>query len=131
MDRKGVRPDDEETSPGIEQRHQHVEPVVVHRVRMTTTGISADDRTLTVRNLANGNVGGSDFVRPGHIFPLVAREGGVLMRSGHTEAAVDLCKLAGLPQVGVISELVNEQRDATTPASASAPFRSARRWSPA
>jgi 3,4-dihydroxy 2-butanone 4-phosphate synthase/GTP cyclohydrolase II len=74
----------------------------------TTTGISADDRTLTVRNLANGNVGASDFVRPGHIFPLVAREGGVLMRSGHTEAAVDLCKLANLPPVGVISELVND-----------------------
>ena len=74
----------------------------------TTTGISADDRTLTVRNLANGNVGASDFVRPGHIFPLIAREGGVLMRSGHTEAAVDLCRLAGLPPVGVISELVND-----------------------
>ncbi len=74
----------------------------------TTTGISADDRTLTVRNLANGNVGASDFARPGHIFPLIAREGGVLMRSGHTEAAVDLCKLAGLPQVGVICELVND-----------------------
>lgn len=74
----------------------------------TTTGISADDRTLTVRNLANPNVGPSDFVRPGHIFPLVAREGGVLMRSGHTEAAVDLCKLAGLPPIGVICELVND-----------------------
>jgi 3,4-dihydroxy 2-butanone 4-phosphate synthase/GTP cyclohydrolase II len=74
----------------------------------TTTGISADDRTLTVRNLANRNAGSSDFVRPGHIFPLIAREGGVLMRSGHTEAAVDLCRLAGLPEVGVISELVND-----------------------
>lgn len=74
----------------------------------TTTGISADDRTLTVRNLANANAGASDFVRPGHIFPLVAREGGVLMRSGHTEAAVDLCRLAGLPPVGVICELVND-----------------------
>ncbi len=74
----------------------------------TTTGISADDRTATVRNLANPNAGPSDFVRPGHIFPLVAREGGVLMRSGHTEAAVDLCKLAGLPPVGVICELVND-----------------------
>jgi 3,4-dihydroxy 2-butanone 4-phosphate synthase/GTP cyclohydrolase II len=61
-----------------------------------------------VRNLANGNVGASDFVRPGHVFPLIAREGGVLMRSGHTEAAVDLCKLSGLPPVGVISELVND-----------------------
>jgi 3,4-dihydroxy 2-butanone 4-phosphate synthase / GTP cyclohydrolase II len=74
----------------------------------TTTGISADDRTLTVRNLANPNVGPADFVRPGHIFPLIAREGGVLMRSGHTEAAVDLCRLANLPPIGVISELVND-----------------------
>ncbi len=79
----------------------------------TTTGISADDRTLTVRNLANSNAGASDFTRPGHIFPLVAREGGVLMRSGHTEAAVDLCKLAGLPPVGVICELVNDDGTVT------------------
>jgi 3,4-dihydroxy 2-butanone 4-phosphate synthase/GTP cyclohydrolase II len=74
----------------------------------TTTGISAEDRTATVRNLANANVGASDFSRPGHIFPLIAREGGVLMRSGHTEAAVDLCRLAGLPPIGVICELVND-----------------------
>lgn len=74
----------------------------------TTTGISAEDRTLTVRNLANPNVGASDFTRPGHIFPLVSREGGVLMRSGHTEAAVDLCRLASLPPIGVICELVND-----------------------
>jgi 3,4-dihydroxy 2-butanone 4-phosphate synthase / GTP cyclohydrolase II len=74
----------------------------------TTTGISADDRTLTARNLANPNSGASDFVRPGHIFPLIAREGGVLMRSGHTEAAVDLCRLAKLPPIGVICELIND-----------------------
>ena len=74
----------------------------------TTTGISAAERCSTVRGLANPNSGATDFVRPGHIFPLVAREGGVLMRSGHTEAAVDLCNLAGLPPVGVISELVND-----------------------
>ncbi|MEM7215110.1 MAG: 3,4-dihydroxy-2-butanone-4-phosphate synthase [Pseudomonadota bacterium] len=74
----------------------------------TTTGISADDRTSTVRGLANPNSGAGDFSRPGHIFPLVAKEGGVLMRSGHTEAAVDLCRLAELPEVGVISELVND-----------------------
>lgn len=74
----------------------------------TTTGISASDRNSTVRSLANPNAGAIDFVRPGHIFPLVAKEGGVLMRSGHTEAAVDLCKLAELPPVGVISELVND-----------------------
>ena len=73
-----------------------------------TTGISAEQRTNTVRALANGNMGASDFVRPGHVFPLIAREGGVLMRSGHTEAAVDLCKLAGLPPVGVICELAND-----------------------
>ena len=73
-----------------------------------TTGISSEQRTNTVRALANGNMGAGDFVRPGHVFPLVARDGGVLMRSGHTEAAVDLCRLAGVPQVGVICELVND-----------------------
>ncbi|MCB1422375.1 MAG: 3,4-dihydroxy-2-butanone-4-phosphate synthase [Nitratireductor sp.] len=74
----------------------------------TTTGISAEERTSTCRALANPNSGAGDFVRPGHIFPLVAKEGGVLMRSGHTEAAVDLCRLSNLPPIGVISELMNE-----------------------
>jgi 3,4-dihydroxy 2-butanone 4-phosphate synthase/GTP cyclohydrolase II len=73
-----------------------------------TTGISAEQRSNTVRALANHNMGASDFVRPGHVFPLIARDGGVLMRSGHTEAAVDLCKLAGLPPIGVICELAND-----------------------
>ena len=73
-----------------------------------TTGISAEQRSNTVRALANGNMGASDFVRPGHIFPLIAKDGGVLMRSGHTEAAVDLCKLANLPPVAVICELAND-----------------------
>ncbi len=73
-----------------------------------TTGISAEQRSNTVRALANGNMGANDFVRPGHVFPLIAKDGGVLMRSGHTEAAVDLCKLAGLPPVGVICELAND-----------------------
>src|SRR6202047_3023513 len=73
-----------------------------------TTGISAEERTNTVRALANGNSGASDFVRPGHVFPLVGREGGVLMRSGHTEACIDLCRLAGLPTVGVLAELMND-----------------------
>ncbi len=72
------------------------------------TGISADERASCCRALANPNAGASDFARPGHIFPLIAREGGVLLRSGHTEAAVDLCKLSGLPPVGVISELMND-----------------------
>ncbi len=73
-----------------------------------TTGISAEERTNTVRALANGNSGAADFVRPGHVFPLIAREGGVLMRSGHTEACVDLCRLARLPAVGVLAELMND-----------------------
>jgi 3,4-dihydroxy 2-butanone 4-phosphate synthase/GTP cyclohydrolase II len=73
-----------------------------------TTGISAEERTNTVRALANGNSGAGDFVRPGHVFPLVGREGGVLMRSGHTEACIDLCRLAGLPAVGVLAELMND-----------------------
>ncbi|HMA75133.1 MAG TPA: 3,4-dihydroxy-2-butanone-4-phosphate synthase [Xanthobacteraceae bacterium] len=73
-----------------------------------TTGISAEERTNTARALANPNSGAADFARPGHVFPLVAREGGVLMRSGHTEACVDLCRLAGLPLVGVLSELMND-----------------------
>jgi 3,4-dihydroxy 2-butanone 4-phosphate synthase/GTP cyclohydrolase II len=74
----------------------------------TTTGISAEERTATIRNLANGNTGRGDFVRPGHIFPLIAKEGGVLMRSGHTEAAIDLCRLADLEPVAAICELVND-----------------------
>jgi 3,4-dihydroxy 2-butanone 4-phosphate synthase/GTP cyclohydrolase II len=74
----------------------------------TTTGISAEERCNTVRALANPNSGPGDFVRPGHVFPLISREGGVLMRSGHTEACVDLCRLAGLIQVGVLAELVND-----------------------
>ncbi|GLR86454.1 3,4-dihydroxy-2-butanone-4-phosphate synthase [Bradyrhizobium iriomotense] len=72
------------------------------------TGISAEERASCCRALANPNVGAGDFARPGHIFPLIAKDGGVLLRSGHTEAAVDLCKLSGLPPVGVISELMND-----------------------
>jgi 3,4-dihydroxy 2-butanone 4-phosphate synthase/GTP cyclohydrolase II len=73
-----------------------------------TTGISAEERCNTLRALANPNAGPAEFARPGHVFPLIARDGGVLMRSGHTEAAVDLCRLAGLEPVGVLAELVND-----------------------
>jgi len=73
-----------------------------------TSGISAEERTATLRALANDNVAGEDFVRPGHVFPLIAKKGGVLTRSGHTEAAVDLAVLAGHPPVGVLAELVND-----------------------
>lgn len=74
----------------------------------TTTGISAADRTRTIRALAGHNAHASDFARPGHIFPLMARPGGVLQRAGHTEAAVDLARLAGLAPAGAICELVND-----------------------
>ena len=73
-----------------------------------TTGISAEERCNTVRALANPNIGADDIVRPGHVFPHISRPGGVLMRSGHTEAATDLCRLAGLEPVGLISELDND-----------------------
>jgi 3,4-dihydroxy 2-butanone 4-phosphate synthase / GTP cyclohydrolase II len=73
-----------------------------------TTGISAADRTATIRTLADPQATAGDFARPGHIFPLRARDGGVLVRPGHTEAAVDLAALAGLAPVGVVCEVVND-----------------------
>src|SRR5438876_1854068 len=72
-----------------------------------TTGISAADRARTIRVLADPNATPADLVKPGHMFPLRAREGGVLVRAGQTEAAVDLCRLAGLQPVGVICEITN------------------------
>jgi len=71
-----------------------------------STGISATDRALTARVLADPAAGPASVTRPGHIFPLRAVEGGVRDRPGHTEAAVDLCRLAGLEPVGVIAEVV-------------------------
>ncbi|MCX4678622.1 bifunctional 3,4-dihydroxy-2-butanone-4-phosphate synthase/GTP cyclohydrolase II [Streptomyces sp. NBC_01433] len=73
-----------------------------------TTGISAADRATTLRLLAGGVAGPGDFVRPGHVFPLRARSGGVLVRNGHTEAAVDLARLAGLRPAGAIVEIAGE-----------------------
>jgi 3,4-dihydroxy 2-butanone 4-phosphate synthase/GTP cyclohydrolase II len=72
-----------------------------------TTGISAADRARTIRMLADPKTNAVDLVKPGHIFPLRAREGGVLVRAGQTEAAVDLCRLAGKEPVGVICEITN------------------------
>jgi 3,4-dihydroxy 2-butanone 4-phosphate synthase/GTP cyclohydrolase II len=74
----------------------------------TTTGISAIERALTSRRLADPKYKASDFVTPGHTFPLRARDGGVLVRAGHTEAAVDLARMAGAYPAGVICEIVNE-----------------------
>lgn len=82
--------------------------VSIDVVEGLTTGISAAERAMTMRALADPAAQPQDFVRPGHVFPLIAREGGVLVRRGHTEAAVDLCRLAGLPEVGVICELMND-----------------------
>lgn len=73
-----------------------------------TTGISAFERANTILQLANSKSKETDFVRPGHVFPLVAQKGGILKRAGHTEAAVDLAKMAGLSPVGVICEIMNE-----------------------
>lgn len=73
-----------------------------------TTGICAADRARTIRLLADARTRPGDLVHPGHVFPLRAREEGVLVRRGHTEAAVDLMRLAGLPEVGVLVELVND-----------------------
>ncbi|WP_143315872.1 bifunctional 3,4-dihydroxy-2-butanone-4-phosphate synthase/GTP cyclohydrolase II [Clostridium sp. HBUAS56017] len=74
----------------------------------TTTGISAFERSLTVTKAISDDAKKEDFRRPGHIFPLAARKGGVLKRTGHTEASVDLAKLAGLKGAGVICEIMNE-----------------------
>jgi len=74
----------------------------------TTTGVSSADRAASIRALADPQARASDFARPGHIFPLRPRPGGVLVRAGHTEAAVDLCRLAGLKPAGVLCELMND-----------------------
>ena len=73
-----------------------------------TTGISASDRALTVKALIDKHTRSFDLARPGHIFPLVAKEGGVLRRTGHTEAAIDFARLAGFKPAGVIVEIMNE-----------------------
>ena len=80
--------------------------------RSVTTGISAHERAITVQKILDPTETPSDFIRPGHVFPLRAKDGGVLRRAGHTEAAVDLARMAGLPPVAVICEILNP--DGTT-----------------
>ena len=82
--------------------------VSVDFLRGTTTGVSASDRAATVRALADPATTPADLARPGHIFPLRALDGGVLRRAGHTEAVIDLCRLAGLTPAGVLCEIMNE-----------------------
>jgi 3,4-dihydroxy 2-butanone 4-phosphate synthase/GTP cyclohydrolase II len=72
------------------------------------SGIGAADRAVTIRKVLDPGASAADFARPGHVFPLRAREGGVLERRGHTEAAVDLARLAGLPPVAVICEVLSD-----------------------
>ena len=87
--------------------HETPFTVSVDVLHGTSTGISAADRAATVRALADPSTEPSDLGRPGHIFPLRAVDGGVLRRAGHTEAVVDLCRLAGLTPVGVLCEILN------------------------
>ncbi|RMF39789.1 MAG: GTP cyclohydrolase II [Planctomycetota bacterium] len=78
------------------------------------TGITAAERAMTIRHLANPESRPEDFVRPGHVYPLLAKEGGVLRRAGHTEAAVDLPRMAGLQPAGVLTEILDESGDRAT-----------------
>jgi 3,4-dihydroxy 2-butanone 4-phosphate synthase/GTP cyclohydrolase II len=93
--------------PGNTEAYRTAFTVSVDAARSTTTGISAADRATTIRALIDGATSARDLNRPGHIFPLRYREGGVLKRGGHTEAAVDLARLAGRYPAGVLAEVVN------------------------
>lgn len=90
--------------------------VTVDARKGVTTGISAADRATTIRALANPKTQPDDLNRPGHIFPVRARQGGVLVRAGHTEASADLARLAGLKPVGVMCEILDRQGDPASPA---------------
>lgn len=88
--------------------HQTPFTVSIDYIHGTTTGVSTYDRTATIKAVADNQTKPNDFARPGHIFPLIARNGGVLKRAGHTEAAVDLVSLAGLKPAGVLCEILHE-----------------------
>jgi 3,4-dihydroxy 2-butanone 4-phosphate synthase/GTP cyclohydrolase II len=90
------------------ESHRTAFTVSVDLIEGTTTGISAADRSATLCALADPKESFASFARPGHIFPLRAREGGVLKRAGHTEAAVDLARMAGLEPAGIICEIIND-----------------------
>lgn len=82
--------------------------------RTAKTGITVDERARTVRAMADGTSLAAEFVRPGHVHPLLAKEGGVLRRAGHTEAAVDLCRMAGCAPVGVLCEILDDSGERAT-----------------
>lgn len=94
--------------PNNTELHKTAFTVSVDYIPETTTGISAADRAATIRALVAPESRPEDFARPGHMFPLRAKPGGVRARPGHTEAAVDLCRLAGLYPAGVICEVARE-----------------------
>ena len=89
-------------------KHQTAFTVSIDYKKGTTTGISANDRTSTIRAMIDPETGAADFSRPGHLFPLRYHPGGVLSRAGHTEAIVDLCKMAGMYPAGVVCEIMSE-----------------------
>jgi 3,4-dihydroxy 2-butanone 4-phosphate synthase/GTP cyclohydrolase II len=91
-----------------EGRHDTAFTVSIEAREGVTTGISAADRARTVQVAIDDNCGPGDITTPGHIFPLLSREGGVLVRAGHTEASVDIARMAGLPSAGVICEIMND-----------------------
>ena len=95
-------------SPNNETRHQTAFTVSIEAKEGVTTGISAADRARTISVAIDPTKGRDDLRTPGHVFPLVARDGGVLVRAGHTEAAVDIARLAGLIPAGVICEIMND-----------------------
>jgi 3,4-dihydroxy 2-butanone 4-phosphate synthase len=93
--------------PGAGDRHGTAMHTPVDLAAGAGTGVSAAERAATIRRLAAPGARPADFLRPGHVFPLAARPGGLAERGGHTEAAVDLCRAAGLPTVGVVCEVMN------------------------
>jgi 3,4-dihydroxy 2-butanone 4-phosphate synthase/GTP cyclohydrolase II len=95
-------------SPANGTRHQTAFTVSIEAREGVTTGISAPDRARTIAVAIDPSKGAADLVSPGHVFPLMARDGGVLVRAGHTEAAVDVARLAGLYPAGVICEIMND-----------------------
>lgn len=93
---------------GNNSRHRTAFTVSIEAKEGVTTGISAADRALTIQTAVKAGASPRDIATPGHVFPLMAREGGVLVRAGHTEAAVDLARLAGFSGAGVICEIMND-----------------------
>jgi 3,4-dihydroxy 2-butanone 4-phosphate synthase/3,4-dihydroxy 2-butanone 4-phosphate synthase/GTP cyclohydrolase II len=93
--------------PGAGDRHGTAPHLPVDLAAATGTGVSATERAATIRRLANQEAVATDFLRPGHVFPLGARAGGLPERAGHTEASIALCEAAGLPTVAVICEVMS------------------------